>query len=79
MLDNNGGTRKKIPGVKRAGHAHPILCAHCGSGRLLPLTVSIPRAEYLAMRRMKMPVQAQLKCLACGHRHVVPPKVLLTI
>jgi hypothetical protein len=28
---------------------------------------------------MKMPVQAQLKCLACGHRHVVPPKVLLTI
>jgi hypothetical protein len=43
------------------------------------LTVTIPRAEYLAMRRLKMPVQAQLKCVTCGHRHVAPPKVLLAI
>ena len=43
------------------------------------MTVTIPRAEYLAMRRLKTPVQAKLKCLACGHLHMAPPKVLLAI
>jgi hypothetical protein len=43
------------------------------------LTVTIPTAEHLEMRRLKTPVQAQLKCVTCGQRHVAPPKVLLAI
>jgi hypothetical protein len=44
---------------------------------MLPLTVHFPRAEYVQMRRFAHPVRAVLKCIACGHRHVAHPRILL--
>jgi hypothetical protein len=35
--------------------------------------------EHRIAQRLRRPVRAELKCVACGHRHHVPPRVLLSI
>jgi len=54
-----------------------LLCAHCGGGRLIPLTVSVHQPEHHRIVRIKRPVRLELKCIACGKRHLARPSVLL--
>jgi DNA-directed RNA polymerase subunit RPC12/RpoP len=66
-------------GVGRSNADHRIRCARCGAERLIPLTVHYVQPEHRIAQRVQRPVRAELKCVACGHRHHVPPRVLLTI
>lgn len=72
-----GGSRSRISRVKRSNQQRQIRCVRCGETRLLPLTVHVPQPEYKEMRRRVRPVRAELKCVACGHRHLVEPRLLL--
>jgi DNA-directed RNA polymerase subunit RPC12/RpoP len=68
-----------MPRVKRSNDQRPIRCARCGGARLIPLTVRYPQPEHRQLQRLQRPVRAELKCIACGHRHVTHPGILLAI
>jgi DNA-directed RNA polymerase subunit RPC12/RpoP len=65
--------------VKNSDAERAIRCASCGGSRLIPLTVHYQRAEHLQSLQLSRPVRAQLKCIACGHRHYARPAALLAI
>jgi ribosomal protein S14 len=63
--------------VERSNRENPVRCARCGADRVIPLTVSFPRSEHRLAQRHRPPVRAEVKCIACGHRTHVHPKLLL--
>ncbi len=65
--------------MKKLDGERAIRCARCGESRLIPLTVHLPRAEHLQSRRHTRPVRAELKCIACGHRHYAHPGALFAV
>jgi DNA-directed RNA polymerase subunit RPC12/RpoP len=63
--------------VENSNADRALRCARCGADRLIPLTVPYSRAEYRLTQQRRRPVHAELKCIACGHRARVHPRVLL--
>ena len=54
--------------------------APVAAGRgLIPLTVHYQRAEHLQSLQVGRPVRAELKCIACGHRHFARPAALFAV
>lgn len=63
--------------MRRTQGKRDIACAHCGGRRLVPLTFEEQRIEHQQIMRTETPVQARLKCVACGQLNQRRPSSLL--
>ena len=63
--------------MTRSQGKREIACASCGSGKLVPLTFEEQRSEHQLIMRTERPIQARLKCVACGQLHSHRPSSLL--
>ena len=64
--------------MRRIQGKREFACAHCGGGRLVPLTFESPRIEHKVIRHTGAPVQARFKCVSCGRVDNRRPSALLT-
>jgi hypothetical protein len=72
-----GGVRERTDGA-----THPVrlcdpvlVCSHCGSDRLIPLTFPPPWRAGRFLRQLEADSRPMIKCIRCGERTYVSVKI----